>query len=80
MEYEWDPDRNRSNFAKHGFDFEDAEVVFDGPCFTFEDHRFDYGEMRLVTIGLLARTASRYHPCSARGNYPDHLDEKGDVT
>jgi uncharacterized DUF497 family protein len=54
MEYEWDPAKNRSNFAKHGFDFEDAEIVFEGPCSTFEDHRFDYGETRLIPMGFLA--------------------------
>ena len=34
--------------------FEDAEQVFSGPCVTFEDDRFSYGEERLVTLGLLA--------------------------
>jgi uncharacterized protein len=53
VEYEWDRAKNRSNFAKHGLDFEDAEIVFDGFCLTFEDRRFDYGEMRLMTMGLL---------------------------
>jgi uncharacterized protein len=52
--YEWDRAKNRSNFAKHGLDFEDAEQVFTGPCVTFEDDRFDYGEERLITLGLLA--------------------------
>ena len=54
MTYEWDKAKNRSNFAKHGLDFEDAEEVFTGPCVTFEDSRFDYGEERLITLGLLA--------------------------
>jgi len=54
MIYEWDEAKNRSNFAKHGLDFEDAEEVFTGPCVTFEDSRFDYGEERLITLGLLA--------------------------
>ena len=54
MEYEWDKAKNRSNFAKHGLKFEDAEQVFSGPCVTFEDDRFDYGEERLITLGLLA--------------------------
>jgi len=54
MEYEWDKAKNRINFAKHGLNFEDAEKVFSGPCVTFEDDRFDYGEERLVTLGLLA--------------------------
>jgi uncharacterized DUF497 family protein len=52
MVYEWDETKNRSNFAKHGLDFEDAEQVFIGPCVTFEDSRFDYGEERLITLGL----------------------------
>jgi len=54
VRYEWDQAKNRSNFAKHGLDFSDAEQVFAGPCVTFEDSRFDYGEERLVTLGLLA--------------------------
>jgi hypothetical protein len=53
MIYEWDDAKNRKNFAKH-LTFEDAEHVFDGPCVTFEDDRFAYGEERLVTLGLLA--------------------------
>ena len=54
MKYEWDEAKNRSNFAKHGLDFADAEAVFSGSCVTFADDRFDYGEDRLVTLGLLA--------------------------
>jgi uncharacterized DUF497 family protein len=54
VEYEWDKAKNRNNFAKHGLKFEDAARVFSGPCVTFEDDRFDYGEERLVTLGLLA--------------------------
>ncbi len=51
---EWDEAKNRSNFAKHGLDFADAATVFTGPCVTFADSRFDYGEVRLITLGLLA--------------------------
>ena len=54
MIYEWDEAKNRSNLAKHGFGFEDAERVLSGPCVTFVDDRFDYGEERLITLGLLA--------------------------
>ena len=54
MRYDWDAVKNRSNFLKHGLRFEDAEVVFAGPCVTFVDDRFDYGEERFVTLGLLA--------------------------
>jgi hypothetical protein len=31
MEVEWDEDKNEENFAKHGFDFEQAIQIFDGP-------------------------------------------------
>jgi uncharacterized DUF497 family protein len=51
---EWDEAKNRGNVAEHGLDFQDAERVFAGPCVTFEDNRFDYGEERLITLGLLA--------------------------
>jgi uncharacterized DUF497 family protein len=54
MTYGWDKAKSRKNFAKHGLDFQDAEQVFAGPCVTFEDSRFDYGEERLITLGLLA--------------------------
>jgi uncharacterized DUF497 family protein len=54
MSIEWDEAKNRSNFAKHGLSFEDAEQVFSGPCVTFEDDRSYYGERRLITLGLLA--------------------------
>ena len=35
MKYEWDEAKNRTNLAKHGLSFEDAEQVFAGPCVTF---------------------------------------------
>lgn len=34
-------------------DFAQAEQVFLGATFTFEDDRRDYGEQRWVTLGLL---------------------------
>ena len=54
MKYEWDEAKNRKNLVKHGLSFEDAELVFSGPCVTFQDDRFEYGEERLITLGLLA--------------------------
>lgn len=30
-------------------------MAFAGPSFTFEDDRFDYPEVRFVTVGMLAR-------------------------
>ncbi|MBC7649598.1 MAG: BrnT family toxin [Vitreoscilla sp.] len=37
----------------HGIDFVDAQSVFDGLTYTFEDDRFSYSEQRFVTLGLL---------------------------
>ena len=53
MKFSWDEPKRRSNLQKHGIDFIDAEDVFEGPTFTYEDDRFVYGEQRFVTLGLL---------------------------
>jgi uncharacterized protein len=42
------------SLEKHGLDFVDAPLVFEGVTFTFEDDRFSYEEQRFVTLGLLA--------------------------
>ena len=54
MRFVWNEEKSSSNLQKHGLSFEDAEVVFSGPCVTFEDDRFDYGETRFITLGELA--------------------------
>jgi uncharacterized DUF497 family protein len=41
------------NHKKHGFDFVDAEEVFRGVTYTYEDDRFSYAEQRFVTLGFL---------------------------
>ena len=53
MRYDWDEGKRRSNLRKHGIDFADAVDVFDGLTVTLEDTRFDYGETRFLTLGLL---------------------------
>ncbi len=53
MIFTWDENKRRSNIAKHGFDFNDAQFVFAGLTFTFEDDRDNYGEQRFITLGLL---------------------------
>lgn len=49
----WDEAKRRANLRKHGLDFVDAEAVFDGVTYTYEDDRLAYGEQRFVTLGLL---------------------------
>lgn len=53
MRFTWHEPKRLSTLEKRGLDFADAEPVFDGPTFTFEDDRRDYGEQRWVTMGLL---------------------------
>jgi uncharacterized protein len=53
MEFEWDETKRLTNLSKHGIDFIDVPVVFDGEIVTVEDERFSYGEQRFVTFGLL---------------------------
>ena len=44
----------RPNLKKRGLDFNDAPIVIEsGHTITFEDRRFDYGEERFITLGLL---------------------------
>lgn len=52
MRFSWDEAKRKSNLSKHRLDFVDAEDVFSGVMFTFEDNRFDYGEQRFITIGI----------------------------
>jgi len=40
------------NLRERGFDFEFATVIFEGPTLERDDTRRDYGERRVVAIGL----------------------------
>jgi uncharacterized DUF497 family protein len=53
MQYEWDEQKRLSNARKHGIDFQDAIAIFAGDTVLMEDDRFDYGERRFVSLGLL---------------------------
>lgn len=53
MEFEWDEAKRRLNLHHHGIDFVGIEEVFEGETVTLLDDRFDYGEERFVTFGLL---------------------------
>jgi uncharacterized DUF497 family protein len=53
VQFEWDDIKNERNIANHGIDFADVEAVFDNLLLTNLDERFDYGEDRWVSIGML---------------------------
>ena len=54
MRFTWSERKRAVNVKDHGLDFVDAPRVFEGATYTFEDNRFDYGEQRFETLGLLA--------------------------
>jgi uncharacterized DUF497 family protein len=52
MEFEWNENKNKSNFEKHSIDFIDAKEIFkDENSKIAPDLRKDYGEERWKIIG-----------------------------
>ena len=54
MKITFDPAKRAKTLAERGLDFADATLIFEGLTFTLLDDRFDYGEDRYQTYGLLA--------------------------
>ncbi len=53
MRFEWDEEKRHKNIDKHGLDFLDVPKLFENAVYTIKDDRFDYGEIRYFTLGLL---------------------------
>jgi len=53
MEFDWDESKRKANLQKHGIDFVGIDRLFDDETLTVLDDRFDYGEQRYVTFGML---------------------------
>jgi hypothetical protein len=53
MNFDWYERKNELNIEKHGFDFADANRVFDLPMVVELDERDDYGEDRWIGTGML---------------------------
>ncbi|MFZ2854457.1 MAG: BrnT family toxin [Rhodocyclaceae bacterium] len=53
MQIEFDPDKREKTLMERGLDFARADEVFAGVNVTAEDARFDYGEPRFITAGVL---------------------------
>src|SRR3546814_7351887 len=53
MELSFDEAKRRLTLLNRGLDFARAGEVFDGAELTWIDDRFDYGEVRYNTFGLL---------------------------
>jgi uncharacterized protein len=53
MPSQWDAAKNAANIAKHGIDFADAVRIFDGPVLEKADERYQYGEVRMIALGIV---------------------------
>jgi uncharacterized protein len=52
MDFEWDEEKSEANLRERGFDFSFASLIFDGFTLEQEDRRKDYGERRVVAVGI----------------------------
>lgn len=53
MKFEWDENKRLINLQRHGIDFADVWRVFEIVTHTIIDDRYDYGEIRYLSLGLL---------------------------
>lgn len=53
MKITFDPAKRDKTLAERGLDFADAASVFAGRTYDQSDDRQDYGEARMITVGLL---------------------------
>lgn len=53
MEFEWDEDKRLKVIAERRVDMLHAALISDGPVVTRIDDRKDYGETRLIALGLV---------------------------
>jgi uncharacterized protein len=83
MNFTWQESKRTSNLVKHGFDFAQAELVFNGPTMTLEDARDYQGEQRFNTTGFLGiaivtichtETEDDIHVISMRKAEPHEID------
>jgi uncharacterized DUF497 family protein len=53
VKFEWDDQKNESNFRKHGVLFEDAVLAFDDPFCLIYPERVEEGEPRWHAVGAV---------------------------
>jgi uncharacterized protein len=52
VRFSWDAQKSSRNLRDRGFDLEFATLIFEGPTLERADARRDYGERRVVAIGV----------------------------
>ncbi|MCY0092757.1 BrnT family toxin [Hoeflea ulvae] len=53
MEFEWDETKRAEIYKKHGVDLLEAALIFENEVLEKEDTREDYGERRLIALGMV---------------------------
>ena len=53
MEFEFDPDKDTANIAKHGLSLDDAKGIDLDASAVVADERWDYGEVRYRAFGRI---------------------------
>jgi uncharacterized DUF497 family protein len=53
LQFEWDEDKRQEVIAKRGVDILVAALIFEGDVLTKVDDRADYGEVRLISLGMV---------------------------
>ena len=64
IEFEWDPEKAKRNFKKHGVSFEEAETVFDDPHARIvydPDHSVAYSAHVVHPFRFMSSTHSDFH-------------------
>ena len=52
MRFAWDARKSDRNLRDRGFDFDFATQIFEDPTLERIDNRRDYGEQRVIAIGI----------------------------
>jgi uncharacterized DUF497 family protein len=69
VEFEWDPDKERSNLERHGVNFSEAATVCGDPLErTISDPDHSIGELRFLNIGHSARNRMLVVSYTERGD------------
>ena len=72
MRFTWDARKSDRNFRDRGFDFEFATQIFDSPRLERADTRRDYGERRVIALGMA-------HDILLTVVYTDRAEADGEV-
>jgi len=52
VRFSWDSRKSEGNLVERGFDFEFATLIFEYPTLERLDGRRDYGERRILAVGI----------------------------